>query len=290
MRNREHFCSWSQILTKVRKTVLCSTGGIDMVHFHVRKKKDIKKVSTEGKEWTPFIISNALVGSLSHIVYYVIFFLFDLDSASIKDNSNQWKLDQALVDSRMLLALHFLLHLQLSSFVYWMLPCCFVIWGFPSVNLFPRCCFRMLLLLHAVYHFRDAQTSFWHLRNWRSLWKAWRFTNRREPEGRECGFWTSWRQSKDVVLWMEKKLDGTEEMVLHKELWQNSEPWLLIVLTFWYCRKLGYSGAGLVSEELLSKRIRSSDRGILSENNGQNKLAKIFSEVSQTSWYLNKLS
>lgn len=153
-RSKEHFCSWSQMLTKVGKTVLRSTGGVHWVQFHVRKKGS-KKVSMEGKEWTPFIISNADVGSLSHIVCYVIFFLFDLDSASIKDNRNQWKLDQALVDSKMLLALNFLLHLQLSSFAYWMLPCCFVIWGFPSVNLFPRCCFRMLLLLHAVCHFID---------------------------------------------------------------------------------------------------------------------------------------
>lgn len=162
------------------------------------------------------IVPNVVVGSLFHIAYCVIFFLFDLDSASIKDNANQWKLDQAKVDSRVLLAPNFLLHLQLPSFVFWMFPCRFVIWGHPSVNLLPRCCFRMLLLLHAAYHFRDAQTSFWHLRSWRSLWKLWRFANRREPEGRECGFWASWRQSKDVVLWMEKKLDGAQEMVLQK--------------------------------------------------------------------------
>lgn len=177
-----------------------------------------------------FAVSNVVLGSLSHIVYCIILFLFDLDSASIKDNTNQWKLDQAGMDSRVLLALNFLLHLQLPSFVYWIFPCCFVIWGHSSVNLVPRCCFRMLLQLHAACHFRDAQTSFWHLRRWSSLWKLWTFTNRRHPEGRERGFWASWRQSKDVVLWIEKKLDEALEMVLHKELWQNPEPWLLIVL------------------------------------------------------------
>lgn len=193
------------------------------------KKKYITAISTARKKRT-FIVSNAGLGSFSHIVYCVIFFLFDLNSASIKGITNQWKLDQAGVDSRVLLVPNFPLHLQLPSCAYLMFPCHFVIWGHPSVNLLPRCCFRMLLLLHAACHFRDAQNSFWHLRRWRSLWKLWRFTNRREPEGRERGFWTSRRQSKDVVLWMEKKMDGAQEMVLHKGLWQNPEPWLLIVL------------------------------------------------------------
>lgn len=139
---------------------------------------------------------------------------------------------------------------QLPSCVYWMFPCHFVIWRHLSVNLLPRCCFRRLLLLHAACHFRDAQTSFCHLRSWRSLWKLWRFTNRREPEVRECGFRTSWRQSKDAVLWMEKKLDGPQEMVLHKELWQNPEPWLLIVLQFWCCCNLRHSGADFYSKRI----------------------------------------
>lgn len=78
--------------------------------------------------------------------------------------------------------------------------------------------------------FRDAQTSFWPLRSWRNLWKLWRFRNRRKPEGKERGFWASWRQSKDVVLWMEKELDGAQEMVCHKEVWQDPGPWLVIVL------------------------------------------------------------
>lgn len=173
----------------------------------------------------------------SPTLYTVIFFLFDLDSASIKDNTNQWKLDQ----NGVLLAPNFLPHLQLPSCAYWMFPHHFAIWGHPSVNLLPRCCFRMFLLFHAAYHFRDAQTSFWHLRNWRSLWKLWRFRNRRKPEGREHGFWASWRQSKDVVLWMENKLDGAQEMVCHKEVWQHPGPWLVIVLYFWWYCKLRHT-------------------------------------------------
>lgn len=121
-RSREHMSLWLQVLTNVKKTILHNVWGAYWAWFHVKQT-----VSTAERKWNTIIVSNVNVGSLSHIVYCVIFFLFDLDSASIKDNRNQWKLDQAMVDSRVLLAPNFLLHLQLPSFVYWMFPCHFVI-------------------------------------------------------------------------------------------------------------------------------------------------------------------